>query len=50
MIQSQASPLLYAAKMGNASTVECLIKCGADVNAVNEVSQCVCNCMVQHKG
>ena len=37
-VQSQTSPLLYAAKTGIASMVQCLIKHGANVNAANEVS------------
>ena len=38
MMQSQASPLHYAAKTVDVSVVEYLIKCGADVNAVVIVS------------
>ena len=36
--QNQWTPLQLAAQNGNDSLVESLIKCGADVNAVNKVS------------
>ena len=37
IIQFHASPLRYAAKGGDVSIVECLIKSGADANAIDEV-------------
>ena len=38
IIQSQASALHYASNANHVSVVECLIKGGADVNAVDKVS------------
>ena len=43
VFQDGWTPLHIAAQYGHDSTVESLIKCGADINAA-EVVSCLCTC------
>ena len=48
IIQYQWTPLHLAAQDGHYSTVERLIKCGANVNAVQAVSYYMYYCTISH--